>query len=296
VAELLRLSYSSKHQYDTCPEQWRLLRVEELPDLPGVYHAGGGAIHAMIEEWNRRQFGITGETTGWKFPDYFEKEMSDLEESTGTTRDQWKVAGRSNAREDIKWWSQQGVAMFNRWVNWYNASPYTIWITPDGEPAIELEMAGEIGGIASKGFIDTVLEHASGSLGVVDYKSGKPPRTNEQLAGYAVSIQNRWPDVRIFNGAYFMVKGGILTGWHDLTAEMDRLDHEYSQVAEAIRQDIFPARPSGLCKNWCPVNKYCHSFNPGSPEAASVDPRRNVAQPEEAPAPSGEAALVLPGS
>jgi hypothetical protein len=110
---------------------------------------------------------------------------------------------------------------------------------------------------------------------VVDYKSGKPPRTKEQLAGYARSVEDRWPTVVVSHGGYFMVKGGILTGWHDLTAEKDMLDHEYSQVAEGIRADIFPAKPSGLCKNYCAVNKYCHSFNPGSPEAASVDPRRD---------------------
>jgi putative RecB family exonuclease len=274
MAELDHLSYSSKHQYDTCPEQWRLLRIEELPDIPGVYHAGGGAVHLMAETWNKSLFGIYEEWSDWSFPDYFDQAVEDLEARTGVPRDQWKVAGTKAQPEDLKWWRCNGQGMFNRWKNWLTNSPFTIWVTPDGEPAIELEMNTTFGGIKVNGFIDVVLQHASGQVGVVDFKSGKPPRTNEQLAGYAKALSLRYPEEPISHGGYMMVKGGVLTGWHDLTAEMDMLDHEYQQVAEGIKLDIFPARPSGLCKKWCPVNRFCYSFNPGSPEAASVDPRR----------------------
>jgi len=130
--------------------------------------------------------------------------------------------------------------------------------------------------VQGKGFIDVVLQHVSGQLGVVDFKTGKPPQDNVQLGGYAHAIQQRWVEEEVTHGGYFMARGGILTGWHDLRPVMGLpLEHRYAQTAKAIEHDIFPPRPSGLCAKWCSVNYACISHSPDSPETAAHAPWRS---------------------
>lgn len=258
IAELHHLSHSGKKQWLDCGEQYRLLRVVGLPDIPGIYHAGGTAIHANIEALSWESFGIGKPLS---FDEYFDKAIAELEESSGFPKDQWKVAGKvlpmSPNKEDEKWWRQNGPAMVRRWVNWLAASPYVIAVSPNGEPAIELEINPQFGRVLGKGFIDCVLESTlDGHFTVVDYKSGKPPKDPSQLAGYAQALtQDGWD---VHHGGYFMNRGGILTYDMDLSALMGaKLIYEYEQVHDAIQADVFPARPSGLCKDWCSVSKYC---------------------------------------
>lgn len=266
------LSYSSLSTYKTCGEQWRLGRVVGLPDLPGVYHAGGTGVHWSTEADDWRTLGSASGVVD--FNENFDKAMDEQEAETGTTRDQWKVAGRKPNVEDIAWWRRNGPSYVASWRRWMNNLGWTIWVTPDGEPAIELGMDEPIGDVPSHGFIDRVLVTPEGDLVVVDLKTGKPPKDQVQLATYAHYINSRY-GVNCHHGGYWMARGGILTGKHDLTPLMHgRLEYEYSQVWRAVEQEIFPATPSGLCANWCPFNKYCYSYNPGSPEAESVSPFR----------------------
>lgn len=249
-----RLSYSSVKSYKTCGEQWRLQRGLELPDMPGWYHAGGTAVHNDIEDENVYTLG--GAKPSLTFNEYFDEAIAEQEESTGTTRDQWKIAGKG--KEDEAWWRLNGPAMVNRWKNFLKSSPFSVWVTPHGEPALELEVNPTFGSVDSKGFIDCVLVRDDNPdvLVVVDYKTGKPPDDQLQLAGYAQALTDKgWP---CYTGGYFMARGGILTSYGDLTALMGpRLVYEYEQAWTGIQNQVFPAHPSGLCKDWCSVNKYC---------------------------------------
>jgi putative RecB family exonuclease len=264
------LSYSGLSSYNTCGEQYRLDRIVGLPDLPGVYHAGGTAVHLATAAKDWATLGSTDPVLS--FNEYFNQAMEEQEQETGTTRDQWKVAGRKPNVEDIPWWRLNGGSFVASWGRWFNNTGWTTWITPDGEPAIELGMEEPIGDVPSHGFIDRVLVDDQGELVVVDLKTGKPPKDRLQLATYASYINSRY-GVNCTRGGYWMARGGILTGKHDLSPLLDgRLEYEYSQAWKGIENEIFPAKPSGLCANWCPFNKYCYSYSPGSPEAASVSP------------------------
>jgi putative RecB family exonuclease len=264
------LSYSSMSTHRTCGEQFRLLKIEQLPDLPGWYNAGGSAVHAASEAEDHARF--TGVKVKEKFNDFFDREIEELEESTGVPRGAWKTAGRP--AEGEPWWRLNGPSFVASWRRWLNNTPFNIWVTPEGEPAIEIEGETEIAGVTVRWTIDRILEDADGTLGVVDLKTGKPPKDKVQLATYARGAAARWGDM-FKHGGYWMARGGILTGWHDLAPLLEgQLDYQYQQTWKAIEEDIFPAVPSGLCANYCPVNKSCYSYNPGSPEAAAVAPWR----------------------
>ena len=258
IAEIHHLSHSGKKSWLDCGEQYRLLKIENLPDIPGVYNAGGSAVHAMIEAISWESFG-SGEAQSFDY--YFDKEIAEAEESSGIPKEEWRVAGKVTKltpnKDDITWWRQNGPAMVRRWCNWLDNSPYVIAVSPNGEPAIELEIEPQFGRVLGKGFIDCVLESTiDGHFTVVDYKTGKPPKGPEQLAGYAQALtQDGWD---VHHGGYFMARGGILSYDMDLSPLMgERLVYEYEQVWDAIKADVFIAKPSGLCKDWCSVNKYC---------------------------------------
>jgi putative RecB family exonuclease len=251
------LSYSSMNQYKTCGEQWRLERKERLPSTPGWYHVGGTAFHSMTEALDLEDLGI-GEVTK-TYSEYFDDAVVEQETDTGVARELWKTAGTKAVPEGETWWRQQGAGMVTAWINWRNKAPMDIWITPDGEPAVELAVTPTFGEVPSKGSVDIVmaLRASPGTLVVIDKKTGKPPKSNIQLATYAQAVSDRY-GVDCHHGAYYMARGAVLTGLTDLSGIMgNSLNYQYEQTAKAIEHDIFPARPSGLCRNWCDVSKYC---------------------------------------
>lgn len=259
--EIERLSYSKFSTYSTCPESFRLTVVEELPDSVGWYHIGGTAVHLMTEAEDLARF--TGERVE-SFNYYFDKALAEQQELTPTILpEQYLTTGRGAAVENEQWWRNAGPGLVATWRRWLNASPYMIWVTPDGEPAVEVEMDSMFGEVPSKAFIDRILIHVEADwsdprvpLLVTDIKNGKPPKDKKQLVAYGEACQQRgW---NATHGGYFMTKGGILTGLHDLGEMMGpQITYEYEQAWRGIKNKVFPARPSGLCKNWCGVNKFC---------------------------------------
>lgn len=255
--EISYLSYSSMNQHTTCAEQWRLERKVGLPSTPGVYHAGGSAFHKMTEDLDLESLG--GEKVTKTFSEYFDEAIVEQETTTGVAKELWKTAGTKAVPEDETWWRQQGAGMVISWVNWRNKAPMDIWVTPDGEPAVELAVTPTFGDVPSRGFVDIVMDlrASPGTLVVIDKKTGKPPKSNVQLATYAQAISDRY-GVDCHHGAYYMARGSVLTGLTDLSGMMGgSLNYRYEQTATAIKNDVFPARPSGLCRNWCDVSKYC---------------------------------------
>lgn len=255
------LSYSGLSTYRTCSEQFRLEKVEGLGGgAPGWYNCGGSAVHAMTEaeDWTC----YTGEAHGKTFNDFFDEELELAEEESGLHRSEFKAAGRKTKAaphgEGEAWWRFNGPSMVASWNRWLANFPGTIWVTPEGVQAIELEYTFMIGDVPNKGVIDRILELADGTLLVVDLKTGKPPKDTLQLGTYAAYCQSQgWP---VNRGGYWMARDGILTGMHDLaTVTGARLDYEYDQAWRGIHAGIFPASPSGLCNGWCPVAKFCYA-------------------------------------
>lgn len=258
--DIERLSYSKLSTYETCPEQFRLIVVDELPDTVGWYHAGGSAVHALTEAQDMHSFGADPPKD---FNYYFDKAIAETEELyPGRPKAEWLTTGKGAKLENETWWRNAGPGLAAIWTRWLEASPFVIWVTPEGEPAIELEMDSTFGEVPSKGFIDRILirqdadwDDPSTPLGVVDLKSGKPPSGPTQLATYGdACLQRGWPATW---GGYFIVKSGTLA-MYDLTDLMGaRLHYQYEQAWRGIKNAVFPARPSGLCKNHCGVAQYC---------------------------------------
>jgi hypothetical protein len=97
---------------------------------------------------------------------------------------------------------------------------------------------------------------------VVDYKTGKR-KPSEQLDLYALYVFSYYPDVEYVDTAFVwlkekridrktIVRSEIPNTWQSFLPRVAKLESAYER-------ESWPAKPSGLCKGWCPVTN-CEHF------------------------------------
>jgi PD-(D/E)XK nuclease superfamily len=108
----------------------------------------------------------------------------------------------------------------------------------------------------SRGIADLVVRHKKRVL-IADWKTGKKKPT-EQLDLYAGYVMAEWPDTEVIQTAFVWLKEKKMTKktmdaatavpviWQGFIPRTRRLERAYEQ-------DTWPAKPSGLCKLYCPV-------------------------------------------
>src|SRR6185295_1918759 len=160
------LSYLSHSQVETmtdCGEKYRLTRIVGVPEAPAFWNAGGRAVHAAAEYWERERF--LRETPGMGdtvdvFRNTFETEIVQAESDWLGDRVAdpahppvpWRVAARG--KEDDAWWREHGAEMTRAYIMQSEDDQTELAATPDGQPAVEVEFMVDIAGIPFKGFID----------------------------------------------------------------------------------------------------------------------------------------------
>lgn len=92
-----------------------------------------------------------------------------------------------------------------------------------------------------------------------DWKTGKPTPESAQLKLTAAMTMHQKPYINTVINAFVWLKTGEITHevftrediptiWQEFTPRVQRLE-------EAMDGNKWPARPSGLCRKWCPVGK-----------------------------------------
>ena len=110
-----------------------------------------------------------------------------------------------------------------------------------------------------RGVLDLSVKKRS-KLFVGDWKTGKPKPASDQLKLFAALAMETDPEVEEVVTAFIWLQPGTLTIdrftredlpgiWQEFIPRVARLQH-------AVTADKFPPRPSGLCRNWCPVGKH----------------------------------------
>lgn len=252
------LSYSGLNTYNECGEKFRLTRIVKVPEMPGWALVGGRVVHTATE--NLDWLEMTGELRGpITFKECFDEEIQRELNESGIPSDQWKISGRPSKtwpnKEDEAWWRYHGQSFVDKYVLWRNRYPGTIWITPEGKPAIEIGINANIGGVDVTGYIDRIFEEPDRSLRIVDLKAGRTTPTSPlQLATYSCGLASDWP--RPSRGSYFMARDGMLVGNYDLTLSLAQLEYEYGGAWRAIQQGYFPAKTGFMC-GYCSVKDFC---------------------------------------
>lgn len=216
---------------------------QEVDHLPGV---PGGPVKPF-------------DTAGSFARNFSESLAADEAKAAIPLRD-WPYAGRRSPQSQVDWWRAEGPGLCQKYIDWYEANDdVQVWITPDGEPAIELDMTVNFGKVPVRLIIDQVLL-AGTALIVVDVKSGQLPDNTVQLGIYASALELKWPGLRPAFGTYFAPKLTPplhqpipLDSWQ-YSAEY--LTEQFGMFDRAERTGIYVARPGKHC-NRCGVAGSC---------------------------------------
>lgn len=274
------ISHSSRETLERCANQYFLTRVANAPQLPALWLAGGSAVHEATEFYDLLKVGGAGDGTPEDLLDFeisgiwescFNKELAEAEEKEEDTA-KW----RSSKTEPIETWRTMGLQLVQAYIDWRERSPWQIWTTPDGLPAIELDVSGRLPGcdVEIKAFIDRIFwDPVLKKLVIVDLKtSKKPPKSPDQFGTYAALVQQKY-GVAVDLGVPFMNRRSALGTPFDLVEYTPEYVGEifgkaWTDIQGYMKNGNFPADTSDCFL--CDVKAACHAQN--GPLAHLYDP------------------------
>jgi hypothetical protein len=207
----------------------------------------------------------------------FDVAIADLVAESGLPVSEWFKSGVSKPETAIENWRKLGPESVQNFIDWWEGNNYSVWLTPDDRPAIELELDVMFGSVPVKAYIDLVAvndEH----LAVIDSKSGAVvPDSPQQLGFYASMLELKY-GIRPLMGAHFMTRGAgrnkdiFLTEPRPLSGPELSIEFFTNQL-EAMERgraaDGFVARVGKHC-GMCDVAQFCAAV--GGEYSRLVDP------------------------
>lgn len=258
------LSYSALNDLLSCGKKLELNRLVGAPKRASLWLAGGLAVHAVTEEFDRCQAEGRRFDPAACWQAEFNKAIDRLKE-TDPDISTWRQ------KETVTEWMQLGPQLCVAYFRWRQSSGWALWRTPAGELAVELDTSGMLPGcpVEIKQFVDRVFVLPTGGLFLVDLKTGsRQPANSLQFGTYAAGILAKYGQV-VPSGAAFMNRKGKLGRVHDLTIHTpDYMGSVFAKADQQIKQGLLVASPGGDCY-FCDVASSCYAT--GGPLAAQFD-------------------------
>ena len=95
---------------------------------------------------------------------------------------------------------------------------------------------------------------------IMDWKTGKRRPDFWQLELSVAQVMIHYPEVNTVNTAFVWLKSGEIDTERytrtSLPRILERLKEKTDRIEEAVVEDVWPAKPSGLC-DYCPVKNAC---------------------------------------
>lgn len=117
------------------------------------------------------------------------------------------------------------------------------------------------------GSISDVLKIYEDTAWVIDWKLGKTPKFTNQLKLNALMVFYNYPDVNTVHTRFAWLAHGSSMKESYTRDQIPELWNvfmsELKQYVQAFKTDVWQKRPSGLCKNYCPVTscENCGQFS-----------------------------------
>lgn len=274
------ISHSARETLQRCARAYFLTRVARAPQTPALWLAGGSAVHEATEFYDLLSIGHAGDGEEHDLSAFeiagiwescFEEQLGKAEEKEEDTS-KW----RSSQTEPIEVWQRMGLQFVQAYIDWRERSPWEIWTTPDGEPAIELDVSGKLPGcpVEIKAYLDRVFwDPVLKKHHIVDLKTGKkPPKTAAQFETYAALLKMKY-GIDVTSGVPFMNRKATLGKPFELTATPEEVGAAYGEAWKQVQSGVFPADGfPGECFI-CDVKSSCaaqngplaHLYDPASP-------------------------------
>lgn len=270
-----------KPEMGGCPYQYWLQRRERVWQKPAAWLAHGTAFHTAAEEFERSERTLTLDQAQDAFRDSYTAGIAEACSETPNLS-YWFSSGPYRGAADIERRFRLGLEQVAGYLEYVEANPgETIWITPAGEPAIELAFDIELGGIRVVGYIDRMIhvqvpipkpkskakaavaayEQAVSENPFIpipdDLKTGANPGDAFQLAVYDAAVEQMF-GVKSNYGRYWMAKRGGPTKLFDITKWTgDAVAAEFQWLDEEIRAERFDPKPEPDKCRRCPVASSC---------------------------------------
>lgn len=274
-------SYSARETLLRCPRSYYLRYFTEAPRRPAIWSIGGSAVHDVTEQYDLQSVAEDSKDI-WS-----PGEMVEI--WTDTFERYYQEASRVEPNE-TKWgqgrteppavWREIGLGFVQSYVDWRQRSNWEIWTTPDGEPAIELDVSGKLPGcpVEIKAYIDRIFwDPTFEKLWIVDLKAGKkPPTEAAQLDAYAALTEVKY-GVRINDGVHFLNRRATTGKPFDLKqGTPERVGKAFGEAWKRMQrykaEHNWPATKDGCVI--CDSQESCHAI--GGPLAKEYDPELRV--------------------
>jgi len=212
----------------------------------------------------------------------FNECIGNEQERHGTNPVDWKAAGRATKanpnKENGDWWAEQGPEMLANFIQFWENSGFQVWHTPEGFPAIELEINLDYGDVRIKAFIDLVAVTPDGELVVIDFKTGaNMPSSSMQLGLYGTAIEKQF-GIKPAAGYYYDARNVVMApapGFDNWTYEL--FTELFRQFELGVANEIFLPNLGMMCKS-CSVKDYCYAY--GGKLKDKFDPLSRIAKPK----------------
>lgn len=282
LGEIRHASYSTMDSWFNCPKAVELRKIQGAPALPAWWFAGGSAVHAATEAYDRwtlldpvtrSRFSI-----GQEFADAFEKEVREISQDWPDTT-MWRAAGPKDDPETYAKWMKTGPLLVGNYIQWRRASDYQVWA--HGDPAqgteevvgIEIDLSGTLPGCSMevKAYADRVFYTPTfDQIHIIDLKTGtRGPKNPLQFGVYGACFTNLF-GAKAATGAAFMNREGKL----GKAFALDKYTPTYvgrlfGHFERAVKNSVFPAHLGSSCR-MCDVQDACYAYD--GKDAEQYDP------------------------
>jgi putative RecB family exonuclease len=281
VAAAAPLSYSAVRTYLECPQRYKFLYIDEIPEAPRGYFSFGRSIHSVLEDLLRPLVVPSARVTP--------------EGATQRTLLDWAEAGAPPpvpghlmsdaellAAYDAHWLSDGYLSRDEE--HRYKALGRAMLLgyrddlarAPPTPLAVEEHLEATWNGIRIHGYIDRIDRRPTGGLEILDYKTSKElsredARDSDQLSLYQVLVEKNYPEpVDQLTLVHLRSRTPHSVPRRDEDVLTD-LEDRVGRTSEGIRSQSFEPTPGRVCAR-CEFRSLCPEFK----EVPAADRERLV--------------------
>jgi len=256
------LSPSKVSNFKDCALSFRFSAIDHLPEPPSAPATKGSLVHRALEL-------LFCEPAEARTPELAHRCLAGAVEEFATDPEFVELELDDDTRAAF-------IADAGVMVDRYFTLEDPRQITPIG---IELRLEVEVGDLRLRGIIDRLELDAEGGLIVTDYKTGKVPSEQQEMARLGGVHFYAFMCERLFGRRpakvqlmYLGAKPQVITAVpseQSIVGLEKKVKAIWTAVERACEHDDFRPKPSALC-NWCSFQTYCPQFGGDPAEGRRV--------------------------
>lgn len=246
-------SVSQVEQYEKCPHQYKLQRIEKVAPRPAAWSHQGTAVHSAVEAYERSGRVLSEDQAANVFS--VEYAAATKRALAGEPRlHRWMTAG-TDGQSDIEARYILGMDQTREYVRWAEENKPSIWKGPDGDLGIEKHLTADIGGVKVQGYVDQLINQPDDSVKPRDFKTGST-KSRFQLECYTV-LTRKVLRVEVNEADWFLGKTGKLSKPLDVSQVTEEAVAErFVKMDQGVKNGLFPAKTGFHCR-FCDVSHAC---------------------------------------